>query len=61
MLHMFISNLHRHLSRDEEGQTLAEYGLLLALIVIVVFVALLIHGPIISGIFIEMGDSLLSV
>lgn len=54
-----ISNLLVYLRReDEEGQTLVEYGLLLALIAIVVIAALLILGPIVSGIFTEVGDSL---
>ena len=62
MLHAFICNLSIYLPHDDEqGQTLVEYGLLLALIVIVVFAALLVHGPIISGIFIDMGDSLLNI
>ena len=55
MIKMFISNLLR---RDEEGQTLVEYGLLLALIAIVVIAALVVLGPIVSGIFDEIGDSL---
>ena len=61
MVHM-ISNLLAHLRRDdEEGQTLVEYGLLLALIAIVVIAALVVLGPIVSGIFTEVGDSLESV
>lgn len=59
MLQLFVSNLLAYLRRDdEEGQTLVEYGLLLALIAIVVIAALLILGPIVSGIFDEVGDSL---
>lgn len=46
-----ISNLLAFLRRDEEGQTLVEYGLLLALIAIVVIAALIILGPTVSGIF----------
>ena len=61
MVHM-ISNLLAHLRRDdEEGQTLVEYGLLLALIAIVVIAALVVLGPIVSGIFTEVGDSLETV
>jgi pilus assembly protein Flp/PilA len=45
-------------SEDEEGQTLVEYGLLLAFIALIVFAALVLLGPIISGFFIEVGDSL---
>jgi pilus assembly protein Flp/PilA len=44
--------------RDEEGQTLVEYGLLLALIAIIVIVALLFLGPIVSQIFQNVGTNL---
>ncbi len=37
--------------RHEEGQTMAEYALILALIAIVVIVALLALGPAISNIY----------
>ena len=59
MIKMFISNLLRR--DDEEGQTLVEYGLLLALIAIVVIAALVVLGPIVSGIFDTVGDSLNAV
>ena len=59
MIKLFVSNLLAFIRRDdEEGQTLVEYGLLLALIAIVVIAALIILGPIVSGIFDEVGDSL---
>jgi len=60
----FISYLlHRALldrfhSEDEDGQTLVEYGLLLALIAIIVIVALLFMGPIVSQIFQKVGKNL---
>jgi len=55
----YISNLWAQLHReDEEGQTLVEYGLLLALIAIIVIVALLFLGPIISKIFQDVGTTL---
>ena len=60
----FISYLlHRHLldrfhRDDEEGQTLVEYGLLLALIAIIVIVALVFLGPIVSQIFRNVGKNL---
>ena len=55
----FVSNLLAQLRRDdEEGQTLVEYGLLLALIAIVVIAALIILGPLVSGIFTTVGNSL---
>ena len=59
MIQLFVSNLLAFIRRDdEEGQTLVEYGLLLALIAIVVIAALIILGPIVSGIFTEVGNSL---
>lgn len=62
MLQHFVSNLLSRIRRDdEEGQTLVEYGLLLALIAIIVIVALLFLGPLVSGIFQEVGDTLDSV
>ena len=57
----FISNLVSYFKtrqESEEGQTLVEYGLLLALLAIVVIVALIFLGPIVSGIFQEVGDTL---
>jgi pilus assembly protein Flp/PilA len=55
----FISTLFARFHReDESGQTLVEYGLLLALIAIVVIVALLVLGPIISQIFTNVGENL---
>jgi len=59
MIKNFISNLlARFQSEDEEGQTLVEYGLLLALIAIVVIAALLILGPIVSTVFTNVGSNL---
>jgi pilus assembly protein Flp/PilA len=59
VLQHFISTLRdRFFAEDEEGQTLVEYGLLLALIAIVVIVALLFLGPIVSGIFQDVGNTL---
>jgi pilus assembly protein Flp/PilA len=59
MLQLFISNLLARFQReDEEGQTLVEYGLLLALIAIIVIVALIFLGPIVSRIFQNVGTSL---
>jgi pilus assembly protein Flp/PilA len=55
----FISNLLAQFRReDEEGQTLVEYGLLLALIAIIVIVALIFLGPIVSQIFQNVGQNL---
>ena len=59
MIKHFISTLvARFQSEDEEGQTLVEYGLLLALIAIIVIVALLFLGPIVSSIFSNVGTQL---
>ena len=58
-MHEFISTLiARFRKDDEEGQTLVEYGLLLALIAIIVIVALLFLGPIVSQIFQNVGRNL---
>ena len=55
----FISSLIAQFRReDEEGQTLVEYGLLLALIAIIVIVALVFLGPIVSQIFQNVGSNL---
>jgi len=43
--------------RDEEGQGLAEYALILALIAIVAIVALIFLGTQISGILNTVGNS----
>jgi Flp pilus assembly pilin Flp len=40
------------------GQTLVEYGLLLALISIIIIVALLFLGPLISSMFQNVGNAL---
>ena len=55
----FSSTLLAHFRReDEEGQTLVEYGLLLALIAIIVIIALIFLGPIVSQIFQNVGSNL---
>ncbi len=59
MIREFISNLLARVRReDEDGQTLVEYGLLLALIAIIVIVALIFLGPIISQLFQNVGTTL---
>jgi pilus assembly protein Flp/PilA len=58
-MRQFISTLIQWSRRgDEEGQTLVEYGLLLALIAIIVIVALVFLGPIVSQIFQNVGTNL---
>ena len=52
-----ITQLLGTFRRDEEGQGLAEYALILALIAIVAIVALLFLGGAISGILSTIGAS----
>jgi len=44
--------------RDEEGQGMVEYGLIIALVAIVVIAALLILGPKIANIFNAAGNQI---
>jgi len=53
--------LRQLLRKDEDGQTLVEYGLLLSLIVLVVFIAVVLLGGIVSGFFMDMGDTIVDV
>jgi pilus assembly protein Flp/PilA len=53
----YISALIASFKRDEEGQGLAEYALILALIAIVAIVALLFLGGQISKILSTVGSS----
>jgi len=53
LIHSFIASLRR----DESGQGLAEYALILALIAIVAIIALLFLGGQISGILSTVGAS----
>jgi pilus assembly protein Flp/PilA len=46
------------INRDEEGQGLAEYALILALIAIVAIVALIFLGGQVSNILSTVGDSI---
>lgn len=46
------------LPKSEKGQDMAEYGLLLALIALVVVAALIILGPQIADIFTQIGNAL---
>ena len=52
----FLSLMAR--MRTEEGQTMAEYGLLLAVIAVVVVAAALILGKSISSLFLGVSSSL---
>jgi pilus assembly protein Flp/PilA len=53
----FITKLLAALRRDEEGQGLAEYALILALIAIVAILALIFLGGQISAILSTVGES----
>ena len=53
-----IRNLWASIARDDDGQGLAEYALILALIAIVSIVALVFLGGEISKIISHVGDSL---
>ena len=53
LVQMFLSSLRR----DEEGQGLAEYALILALIAIVAIVALIFLGNQVSTILSKVGTS----
>ena len=53
----FISTFLAALRRDEEGQGLAEYALILALIAIVAILALIFLGSQISAILSTVGAS----
>lgn len=44
--------------RDEEGQAMVEYGLIIALIAIVVIAALAILGPRVAQLFNDAGETL---
>jgi pilus assembly protein Flp/PilA len=55
---MFVSRLLAAVRRDEDGQGLAEYALILALIAIVAIVALIFLGNQVSTILSTVGSSI---
>ena len=55
LLHTFLASLRRD---DEEGQGLAEYALILALIAIIAIVALIFLGGQVSTILSKVGASI---
>jgi pilus assembly protein Flp/PilA len=46
------------LQRSERAQTLVEYGLLIALIAVVVIAALIFLGPVVSALFNNIGSTI---
>jgi pilus assembly protein Flp/PilA len=58
ILMALINSFLAAVRRDEEGQGLAEYALILALIAIVAIVALLFLGGAVSGILTTVGSSI---
>ena len=55
---LVITRLASLVGRDEEGQGLAEYALILALIAIVAIVALIFLGGQVSAIMSNVGNSI---
>jgi Flp pilus assembly pilin Flp len=58
MIRFLRQSLVNFRGEDERGQTLVEYGLLLVFMTIVVIVALIFLGPIVSGLYQEVGNTL---
>jgi pilus assembly protein Flp/PilA len=56
-----IARILKHVRRDEDGQGLAEYALILALIAVVAIVALLFMGSQVSSKLSVIGSTLQSV
>jgi pilus assembly protein Flp/PilA len=54
----FVSYLQSMIRRDEEGQGLAEYALILALIAVIAIAALVFLGTQISSILSSIGDNI---
>jgi pilus assembly protein Flp/PilA len=54
LIHQFLASIRR----DEEGQGLAEYALILALIAIVAIIALIFLGGQVSTILSKIGESI---
>jgi len=54
----FLLSRYFELSRDDEGQGLAEYALILALIAIIAIVALIFLGEQISTILSQIGEQI---
>jgi pilus assembly protein Flp/PilA len=59
-INTFLANLHAFLTekKEEAGQTLVEYALIIALISLLVVGLALIVGPALSGVFQDIADAL---
>ncbi len=53
-----IRMAHLRLTEKEEGQGMVEYGLIIALVAIIVIAALVVLGPRVSNIFMQAANSL---
>ncbi|MDR6505368.1 Flp family type IVb pilin [Arthrobacter oryzae] len=54
----YIAGVKNRLTREEKGATMVEYGLMVALIAVVVIAALLILGPAIHDLFVAVAGNL---
>jgi len=54
----YISYFLKSLNRDEEGQALTEYGLIIALVAIVLIAGLGVLTGALDGVFDSIGDAL---
>ena len=55
---MYLINLFKGLAKKEEGQTLAEYALILVLIAVVVIAAVMLLGTQIQGVLQSIANAL---
>ena len=53
--------LLKRLFREEEGATAVEYGIMVALIAVVIIAAVIIVGESLNNVFTEVGDELKTV
>lgn len=53
-----LRSLVRRMARDEEGQSMVEYGLIIALIAVVVIAAITLLGGHIKDLFTNVANSL---
>ena len=53
-----MKNLIKRFIRNEEGQDLIEYALLIVFIAVIVMAALMTLGPIVAGVYTDIGGHL---